>query len=152
MMGVRLVIGPDRNFTSRLRKAGLRWMKSRCAPTANAVAPGTSSGSRQESRRLRCNRKPISIETEIDSAPAFFLVGRRHAHGQQCPWDGFYRRAFLVILTAKLRTSEESNIFRRIFTASIFAFGVLIAALRSHRPPAARLCGTATETKLRGAT
>jgi len=33
----------------------------------------------------------------------------------------------LVILTAKLRTFEESNIFRRIFTASIFAFGVLIA-------------------------
>jgi hypothetical protein len=36
---------------------------------------GTSSGSRQVTiRHPRCNRKPILIETEIDSAPVFFLV------------------------------------------------------------------------------
>ena len=117
------------------------WMKSKCAPTANVVAPGTSSGSRQEIRRLRCNRKPISTETEIDSVPAFFLVGMRRAHRRQRPWDGFCRRASLVILTAKLRTFEESNIFRRIFTASIFAFGVLIAgAALAQTEPAAPDC------------
>ena len=131
-------------------RPGSVWMKSRCAPTADVVAPGTSSGSRHVSiRHLRCNGKPIPIETEIDSAPAFFLVGMRRAHRRQRPWDGFCRRASLVILTAKLRTFEESNIFRRIFTASIFAFGVLIAGAAL---AAAVSCeAAAVERKLAGA-
>ena len=49
----------------------------------------------------------------------------------------------------KLRTFEESNIFRRIFTASIFAFGVLIAGAAL---AAAVSCeAAAVERKLAGA-
>ena len=52
-----------------------------------------------------------------------------------------------------MRTFEESNIFRRIFTASIFAFGVLIAgaALAQTEPAAPDCAARATEKKLHGA-
>jgi hypothetical protein len=56
-------------------------------------------------------------------------------------------------MRGKLRTFEESNMFRRLFTASIFAAGVsLSAAAFAQTDPAAPDCAArATEKKLLGA-